>query len=182
MKAEETRAHTVGLLVENRPGVLAKIAGLIAAKGYNIESLSVGATHDRSMSRITLLVRGTTWVIEQAIKQLERLIDVIEVVDLTTEDRIERELILVRVSAEADDRAEIFRIASIFKAGVVDVTPHTFTLEVTTRPEKVKAFIELLMPYGIQTLFRTGRIAMRRAPKDINGRARSHAKQAAEQW
>jgi acetolactate synthase-1/3 small subunit len=169
MTEETQRTHTIGLLVENRPGVLAKIAGLIAAKGYNIASLSVGATHDPTLSYMTLVVRGTASVIEQCTKQLNRLIDVVELRDYTDDERVERELILVRVASERQDRGEIFRIADIFKAGVVDVTSHTFTLELSSRPEKIDALIELLKPYGIQSLFRTGRVAMRRASKLSGG-------------
>lgn len=161
------RRHTIGLLVENQSGVLARIAGLIAAKGYNIESLSVGTTHDLSCSRITLVVYGDEWVIEQATKQLDRLIDVIETCDLTDVQRVERELILVRVETEPEDRAEVARVAEIFRANVVDVTPTTFTMELTGGPDKLEAFVELLRPYRISELYRTGKVAMARAPKRL---------------
>ena len=159
------RRHILTLLVENRIGVLARIAGLIAAKGYNIDSVSVGETMDPSMSRITIVVRGDDWVMEQVVKQLNRLIDVIKVVDLTEEDFIEREMILVRVNAEPSNRAEILRIVDIFRAKVVDVTHRTYTLEATGDEEKTQALLELLRPFGIQELVRTGRIAIARANK-----------------
>lgn len=159
------RRHILTLLVENRIGVLARIASLIAAKGYNIDSVSVGETMDPSMSRITLVVHGDDWVMEQVVKQLNRLIDVIKVVDLTEEDFIEREMILVRVNTEPSNRAEVLRIADIFRAKVVDVTHRTYTLEATGDEEKVQALLELLRPFGIQELVRTGKIAIARATK-----------------
>lgn len=163
----EIRRHTFSLLVENRSGVLARIAGLIAAKGYNIESLTVGATHDESLSRMTIVLRGDEWVIEQASKQLDRLIDVVSIEDLTPEDHVARELVLVRVGTAPHDRGEICRVADIFGANVVDVTTTTLTLELTGGPDKVEAFLELLSDFPIQDLHRTGRVAMLRAK---NGR------------
>ncbi|MEE9521448.1 MAG: acetolactate synthase small subunit [candidate division NC10 bacterium] len=161
------RRHILTLLVENRIGVLAKIAGLIAAKGYNIDSVSVGETMDNSVSRVTLVVHGDDWVMEQVLKQLNRLIDVIKVVDLTEEDYIEREMVLVRVNAEPPDRAEILRIGDIFRAKVVDLTHRTYTLEVTGDEDKIQALLELLRPFGIKELVRTGRIAIGRANKSL---------------
>jgi acetolactate synthase-1/3 small subunit len=152
-------------LVENRIGVLARIAGLIAAKGYNIDSVSVGETMDNSTSRITVVVHGDEWVMEQVVKQLNRLIDVIKVVDLTEEDFVEREMILVRVNAEPSSRAEILRIADIFRAKIVDVTLRTYTLEASGDEDKIRALLELLRPFGIQEFVRTGRIAIARASK-----------------
>jgi len=157
--------HTIGLLVENRSGVLAKIANLIAAKGYNIDSLSVGETDDASMSRMTIVLRGDDAVIEQACKQLNRLIDVIKVNNLTDSKRVERELVLLRVVAENDDRAEMLRIAEIFRANVVDVSPASFTMELTGDAEKIDAFIAMFQPQQIEELSRTGRVAMTRAKR-----------------
>lgn len=161
------RRHILTLLVENRIGVLARIAGLIAAKGYNIDSVSVGETMDNSMSRVTLVVHGDDWVMEQVVKQLNRLVDVVKVVDLTEEDCIEREMILVRVNAESPNRAEILRIADIFRAKVVDVTHRTYTLEVTGDEHKTQALLDLLRPFGIKELVRTGQIAITRASKAV---------------
>lgn len=166
MKGESpSRRHILTILVENRIGVLARIAGLIAAKGYNIDSVSVGETMDNSTSRVTLVVHGDDWVMEQVVKQLNRLIDVIKVVDLFEEDFVEREMILVRVSAEASSRAEILRIADIFRAKIVDVTHRTYTLEASGDEDKIRALLELLRPFGIQEFVRTGRIAIARASK-----------------
>ncbi len=161
----EPRKHTIAVLVENKFGVLSRVAGLFSARGYNIESLSVGETLDPTVSRMTLVVRGDEFVIEQAIKQLHKLIDVIKVTDLTEESHVERELVLVRINAEPSNRAEILRTADIFRAKVVDVTPGTFTLEVTGDEEKLDAIVELLRPFGIQELVRTGKVAITRGPK-----------------
>lgn len=165
------RRHILTLLVENRIGVLARIAGLIASKGYNINSVSVGETMDNSLSRITLVVHGDEWVMEQVVKQLNRLIDVVKVVDLTEEDFVEREMILVRVNAETPNRAEILRIADIFRAKVVDVTHRSFTLEASGDEDKMQALLELLRPFGIQEFVRTGRIAIARASKAMPRKA-----------
>ncbi len=161
----EPRKHTIAVLVENRFGVLSRVAGLFSARGYNIESLSVGETVDPTVSRMTLVVRGDEFVIEQVIKQLHKLIDVIKVTDLTEEDHVVRELALMRVNAEPANRAEILRTADIFRAKVVDVTPVTFTLEATGDEQKIDAIIELLRPFGIQELVRTGKVAIARGPK-----------------
>jgi acetolactate synthase-1/3 small subunit len=159
------RKHTIAVLVENRFGVLSRVAGLFSARGYNIESLSVGETLDPTVSRMTLVVYGDEFVIEQVMKQLHKLIDVIKVTDLTDEDHVERELMLIRVNAEPQHRAEILRVADIFRAKVVDVTPLSFTLEATGDEEKLEALVELLRPMGIQELVRTGKVAIARGPK-----------------
>ena len=161
----EPGKHTIAVLVENRFGVLSRVAGLFSARGYNIESLSVGETLDPTVSRMTLVVRGDEFVIEQCIKQLHKLIDVIKVTDLTEENHVEREMMLVKVNAEPAFRAEILRVADIFRAKVVDVTPVTYTLEATGDESKVTAILELLRPFGIQELVRTGKVAIARGPK-----------------
>lgn len=171
MSANGVHKHTIGLLVENRSGVLAKIANLIAAKGYNIDSLSVGETYDESMSRMTIVVHGDDAVLEQACKQLNRLIDVIKVQDLTGKKRVERELILLRVASTPDERAEILRIAEIFRANVIDVSPTTFTMELTGDADKIDAFTEMFQDHQIEELSRTGRVAMIRADKTRSRRA-----------
>jgi acetolactate synthase-1/3 small subunit len=160
-----TKKHTIAVLVENKFGVLSRVAGLFSARGYNIESLSVGETLDPSVSRMTLVVRGDDFVIEQVIKQLHKLIDVIKVIDLSHENHVERELALMRVNAEPQHRAETLRTADIFRAKVVDVTTSTFTLEVTGDEQKLDAIIELLRPVGIQELVRTGKVAIARGSK-----------------
>ncbi len=161
----EPRKHTIAVLVENRFGVLSRVAGLFSARGYNIESLSVGETLDPTVSRMTLVVRGDEFVIEQVMKQLHKLIDVIKVSDLTDDDHVERELMLIRVNAEPQHRAEILRVADIFRAKVVDVTPVSYTLEATGDAGKLEALVELLRPMGVQELVRTGKVAIARGPK-----------------
>lgn len=161
----EGEKHTVAVLVENKFGVLSRVAGLFSARGYNIESLSVGETLDPSVSRMTLVVRGDAFVIEQVIKQLHKLIDVIKVTDLSEEDHVEREMLLIRVNAEPGVRAEILRSVDIFRAKVVDVTGTSYTIEVTGEEGKLDAFVELLRPFGIQELVRTGKVAIARGPK-----------------
>lgn len=166
---KETRArHIITLLVENHAGVLARVAALIAAKGYNIDSLTVGETIDPSISRMTLVVRGDDSVVEQAVKQLNRLIDVIRVTDLTGEEFVERELVLVKVKAKPEAKAEILRIADIFRAKVVDVAPFSYMVELTGAEDKLDAFIELLKPYGIQEFARTGMTVMTRGSKTLS--------------
>ncbi len=161
----EPRKHTISILVENKFGVLSRVAGLFSARGYNIESLSVGETLDPSVSRMTIVVSGDEFVIEQVMKQLHKLIDVIKVNDLTDDSHVERELVLIRVNAEPQHRAEILRTADIFRAKVVDVTPVSFVLEATGDDGKLEALIELLRPIGIQEVVRTGKIAITRGPK-----------------
>jgi acetolactate synthase-1/3 small subunit len=161
----EPRKHTIAIMVENKFGVLSRVAGLFSARGYNIESLSVGETLDPSVSRMTVVVRGDEFVIEQVTKQLHKLIDVIKVSDVTDDDHVQRELVLVRVNAEPQHRAEILRTADIFRARVVDVTPASFVLEATGDEGKLEALVELLRPIGIQEIVRTGKVAITRGPK-----------------
>ena len=161
----EPRKHTIAIQVENKFGVLSRVAGLFSARGYNIESLSVGETLDSTVSRMTIVVRGDEFVIEQVMKQLHKLIDVIKVTDLTDESHVERELVLIRVNAEPQHRAEIMRTADIFRAKIVDVTPQSFTIEATGDEGKLEALIELIRPMGIQELVRTGKVAIARGSK-----------------
>jgi acetolactate synthase-1/3 small subunit len=161
----EPSKHTIAILVENKFGVLSRVAGLFSARGYNIESLSVGETLDPAVSRMTIVVRGDEFVIEQVMKQLHKLIDVIKVTDLSDESHVERELVLIRVNAEPQHRAEILRTADIFRTKVVDVTPQSFVLEATGDEGKLEALIELLRPLGIQEIVRTGKVAIARGPK-----------------
>ncbi|MEE9146982.1 MAG: acetolactate synthase small subunit [Candidatus Tectomicrobia bacterium] len=157
--------HTFAVLVENKFGVLGRITGLFSARGFNIESLCVAETEDPSMSRITLVTEGDENILEQVHKQLNRLIDVIKVVDLNEEPHVDRELVLVKVTAEGEMRAEVLRIADIFRAKVVDVTPRTYVLEVTGDEGKIAAVINLLRPLGIKEVVRTGKIAIARGQR-----------------
>jgi len=157
--------HLISVEVENRFGILARIASLFSARGFNIDSLAVGETEDSTISRITMVVPGDDQVIEQVIKQLRKLIDVIRVVDLTGQPTVTRELILVRVNAKGKDRDEVMRLAQIFRARIVDVHPESFTLEVTGDEGKIKGILTLLKPFGIKKLVRTGKVALPRETK-----------------
>jgi len=157
--------HTISVLVTNEFGVLSRISGLFSGRGFNIESLSVAETLDPQVSRMTIVTSGDDKVLEQINKQLNKLINVIKVYDFTGEEHIERELALVKVNLTADTRPEILSIVDIFRAKVVDVSPRTYTIEITGDEEKISALTELLRPFGIKEIVRTGRIAMARSPK-----------------
>ncbi len=157
--------HVITLLVENEFGVLARIAGLFSGRGFNIESLSVAETLDPSVSTMTIVTRGDDQIIEQVTKQLNKLIPVIKVVDLIEKDFVEREMILVKVSATNQTREEILRIVDIFRGKVIDVGAKTYTIEVTGDEKKIDAILTLLKPLGIKELVRTGRVAMVRGSK-----------------
>lgn len=154
--------HTISVLVENHFGVLAHVAGLFSARGFNIDSLAVGETEDPSVSRMTIVAHGDDRVIEQITKQLNKLIDVIKVQDLSGEDHIARELVLAKVHATAGTRSDILQIVNTFRAKVVDVSPHSLTVEVTGSEEKIDAMLELFRPFGIKEVVRTGTIALAR--------------------
>ncbi len=154
--------HTISVLVENEFGVLTRVAGLFSGRGFNIESLSVAPTLDPSASRMTIVTRGDDRILEQINKQLNKLIDTIKVTDFTDQNFVEREMALVKVTAEEETRAEVLRIVDIFRAKVVDVTPRSYTLEITGSPSKLNAVIDLLRPMGIKELVRSGPVVMGR--------------------
>jgi acetolactate synthase-1/3 small subunit len=160
--------HTISILVDNEPGVLARIAGLFSARGFNIESLCVAETLDATTSRITLVTTGEDWIIDQIIKRFNNMISVIKVQDLTELTSVEREMVLVRVEATQETRAEILRTADIFRAKVIDVGPKSYALELTGDKDKVSAFVELLKPMGIKEIARTGVVAMAREIQNYN--------------
>ena len=157
--------HTLSVLVENKPGVLTRVAGLFARRGFNIDSLVVAETEDSEFSRMTITVDEQDQTVEQVTKQLHKLINVIKITDLDPSGAVERELLLVKVKADAQSRAEIMQMAEIFGARIVDVTSEVLLIEMTGAREKVGAFIDLLMPFGIVELMRTGRLAMSRGRK-----------------
>ena len=156
------KRHTISVLVENKFGAFVRVAGMFSAKGYNIDSLSVGPTEEQDISRMTIVTRGDDQIIEQITKQLNKLIDTIKVVDLTFESFVERELVLVKVQATQSSRSEIMQIAEIFRAKVVDISAKSVTLEATGSQQKVDAIIKMLKPFGIKELARTGRVALKR--------------------
>jgi acetolactate synthase-1/3 small subunit len=160
--SDQKKTHTISMLVENKFGAFVRIAGLFSAKGYNIESLSVGPTEDETVSRMTIVTEGDDPIIEQIMKQLHKLIDTIKVVDLTFDSFVDRELVLVKVQTTAATRPEIMQIAEIFRAKVVDISARTLTLEATGSRQKVDAIIKMLKPFVIKEIARTGRVALKR--------------------
>ncbi len=156
--------HIISLTLENKSGALSRVAGLFSGRGFNIESLSVAPTMDPSMSMMTLVTSGDDRIIEQILKQLNKVIDVIKVVDLNESDFVARETALIKVHTRPDDRAEALRIADIFRANVIDSSPTSYTIEVTGDFRKIQAVIQLLQPLGIKEIVRTGRVAIAREP------------------
>lgn len=155
-------AHTLSVLVENRPGVLARVAGLFARRGFNIESLAVGETDDPSISRMTIVVSADGKPLEQIIKQLYKLINVLRIAELAPDATVARELALIKVVCDGRRREDILRIAEIFRARVCDVDTTSLVIEATGAPDKIAALEELLQPYGIVEMVRTGRVALSR--------------------
>jgi len=158
--------HTLSVLVENNPGVLARVAGLFSRRGFNIDSLAVGRTENPRVSRMTIVVEGDDFTLEQVNKQLHKLVDVIKISDLTKDAYVDRELVMIKVFAEPSSRAEIMQLVDIFRARIVDVGPKTLTIEVTGNSGKIDAFELSLRPFGIKELVRTGKIAMLRGYKN----------------
>ena len=159
------KKHTISLLVDNEPGVLARVSGLFSGRGFNIESLCVAETLDESVSRITLVSWGDDAIAEQIKKQLNKLINVVKLYDFTGTEHIEREMALVKVRAKAEHRAEILRVVDIFRCKVVDVSPTHYTIEVTGTADKLAAILSMLKPMGIKEIARTGAIALIREKK-----------------
>ncbi|MFY7876663.1 MAG: acetolactate synthase small subunit [Pirellula sp.] len=162
--------HLLSAVVQNVPGVLAHISGMLASRGYNIDSLAVGETENKNLSRMTFVVVGDNHVLEQVRKQLEKIVTVVEVQDISSRDYVERDLMLIKVSAPTGGvRTEIRELVDIFRGRVVDVGPEELMIEISGRETKIQAFIERMRPYGILELVRTGRIAMVRGsnPNDV---------------
>jgi len=159
--------HTISILVENKFGVLSRISGLFSGRGFNIESLSVAPTLDPTTSRMTIITRGDDTIVEQITKQLNKLVDVIKVIDFTGEEYVEREIVLVKINAEPANRAEILRMTEIFRGKIVDVSPKTYMIEVTGAEGKINAFIEMIRPLGIIEMARSGKVAMSRGKKTL---------------
>ena len=154
--------HTLSILVENKPGVLTRVAGLFARRGFNIESLVVGESEDPRLSRMTITIDGAEQPIDQVTKQLHKLINVVKIRDLDPESMVARELALMRINADGDKRTEVLQLAEIFRAKVVDVDRKTMTLEVTASPDTLEALEKLLQPLGIIEIVRTGTVAIGR--------------------
>ena len=158
----QDKRHTLVSLVQDEPGVLTRIAGLFRRRGFNIESLSVGHCEQPGLSRMTIVVIGDDAEVEQVTKQLDKLINVVSVTDITREDKVVRELALIKVSASARTRSEIMQIVSVFRANIVDVAPDSLTVEVTGDEDKIDSLIKMLRDFGMQELARTGRTALTR--------------------
>jgi acetolactate synthase-1/3 small subunit len=152
--------HVLSALVQNRPGVLSHISGMLASRGYNIDSLAVGETEDPRLSRMTFVVVGDDSILEQVRKQLEKIVTVVRVDDVSSQDHVERDLMLIKVAAAPGKRSEILELVEIFRAQLVDVAASVVMIEISGKERKIEAFIELMRPFGIIELVRTGRIAM----------------------
>ena len=156
------RKHILSILVENKPGVLTRIAGLFARRGFNIDTLAVGPTDDERLSRITLTLDGAMHPIDQVTKQLHKLVNVLKIRDMEPEETIAREMALFKVSAAVENRAEVMQFAEIFRAKIVDISRRTMTIEVTGSADKVEAFERMIRPHGLVEMVRTGEIAIAR--------------------
>jgi acetolactate synthase-1/3 small subunit len=161
--------HIISVLVENEFGVLSRVVGLFSGRGFNIESLSVAPTLDPTISRMTIVTSGDDQILEQITKQLNKLIDTIKIIDFTGQDFVEREMGMIKVTAEENTRAEVLRIVDIFRGKIVDVTSRSYTIEVTGSPAKIDAIVELLRPMGIKELVRSGPVVLGRGPKGWKG-------------
>jgi acetolactate synthase-1/3 small subunit len=162
MNEKGDQRHILSILVENRPGVLSRVAGLFSGRGFNIESLCVAETMDPNVSRVTLLTNGDMGVVEQVKKQLNKLVDVLKVLDFTGGNSVQREMALIKVCAKPENRAEILRMVDIFRCRIVDVGTDYYTVELTGDEGKMRAFLNLLKPMGIKEIARTGALALAR--------------------
>lgn len=161
--------HTISVLVENEFGVLSRVAALFSARGFNIDSINAAPTNEEGITRITIVTKGDEGILEQIVKQLNKLIDTIKVVDFSDGSSIEREMALIKVTAEDNNRAEVLRIVDIFRAKIIDVTAKSYTIEATGDPQKIDAILELLRPLGLKELVRTGAVAIGRGAKGWRG-------------
>ena len=154
--------HTISVLVENKFGVLTRVAGLFSGRGYNIDTLNVGPTHDPELSRMTIVTHGDEATVEQIIKQLNKLPDVLKVQDFRAGEAVDRELVLVKVAVDSKSRAEVMQVTDIFRAKIVDVQPKSLTVEITGTESKVEKFLDLMNSFGVQEITRTGKVALPR--------------------
>jgi acetolactate synthase-1/3 small subunit len=161
--------HVLSALVQNVPGVLSHISGMLASRGYNIDSLAVGETEDPHLSRMTFVIVGDDNVLDQVRKQLEKIVTVVRVDDISSQDFVERDLMLIKVGARPEKRGEIIELTEIFHGRIVDISLDAVMIEVSGQERKIEAFIELMRPFGILEVVRTGRIAMVRGGKKVNG-------------
>jgi len=162
-----TTTHTLSVLVENKPGVLSRVAGLFARRGFNIESLAVGPTEHADISRITIVVSVEGAALEQVTKQLNKLINVLKIVELEPAQAVERQLLLVKVRADDTNRRDVMQVVELFKAKVSDVGPEAFTIELTGRPDKLAGMLQMLEPYGVREMVQSGVVALGRGPRSM---------------
>ena len=166
----ETGKHTLSVLVENKPGVLARVAGLFSRRGFNIDSLAVGPTEHPEVSRMTIVVNVEELPLEQVTKQLNKLVEVIKIVELEGAGSVTRELLLVKVKADSETRGQVLETVQLFRAKVVDVAPDAVTIEVTGSAEKLEAFLRVLEPFGVRELVQSGMVAIGRGGRSITDR------------
>lgn len=163
--------HTLSVLVEDKPGVLARVASLFSRRGFNIESLAVGPTELPEISRMTIVVNVEAPALEQVTKQLNKLVNVIKIVQLEPEATVQREILLVKVRADLETRSHVLEIAQLFRAKVVDVSPESVTIEATGKADKLQALLKVLEPFGVKELVKSGMVAVGRGPRSISDRA-----------
>jgi acetolactate synthase-1/3 small subunit len=161
--------HTLSVLVEDKPGVLARVAALFSRRGFNIESLAVGATEQKNISRMTIVVSAEDTPLEQVTKQLNKLINVIKIVEQDDENSVSRELALIKVRADAGTRSQVSEAANLFRAKVIDVSPESLTIEVTGTPAKLEALLRVLEPFGIREIVQSGLVSLSRGPRGMGG-------------
>ena len=167
MSSSTAPTHTLSVLVEDKPGVLARVASLFSRRGYNIQSLAVGATEQKDMSRMTIVVNVEDSPLEQITKQLNKLINVIKIVEQEPDNSVDRELALIKVRADATTRSQVIEAVNLFRAKVVDVSTESLTIEATGTPEKLEALLRVLEPYGIRELVQSGVVSLSRGPRGI---------------
>ena len=167
--AGNTVTHTLSVLVEDKPGVLARVAALFSRRGFNIESLAVGATEQKNMSRMTIVVTAEETPLEQITKQLNKLINVIKIVEQDSENSVHRELALIKVRADAGTRGQVIEAVNLFRAKVIDVSTESLTIEATGTQEKIEAFLRVLEPYGVREIVQSGVVSLSRGPRGMTG-------------
>jgi acetolactate synthase-1/3 small subunit len=161
------KTHTLSVLVEDKPGVLARVAALFSRRGFNIESLAVGATEDKNMSRMTIVVSAEETPLEQITKQLNKLINVIKIIEQDEDNSVSRELALIKVRADAGTRSQVVEAANLFRANIIDVSPESLTVEATGNRGKIEALLRLLEPFGIREIAQSGMVSLSRGPRGI---------------
>ncbi|KAA0103416.1 acetolactate synthase small subunit [Mycolicibacterium sp. P1-5] len=167
--AGNTVTHTLSVLVEDKPGVLARVAALFSRRGFNIESLAVGATEQKNMSRMTIVVTAEETPLEQITKQLNKLINVIKIVEQDSENSVHRELALIKIRADAGTRGQVIEAVNLFRAKVIDVSTESLTIEATGTQEKIEAFLRVLEPYGVREIVQSGVVSLSRGPRGMTG-------------